>query len=127
MSMSEARAALEGATPPPAPPGIRGPAKADQDLGVVAGVGGDEVIVVASTDRREDARVCLITSWDAEAELAATVVLTQRGVDQLVDLLEAFSAHEPGACVEHLIIDCEECAGEDAGAGVDDYPGLPGF
>ena len=110
MTMSDARKALEGATPPPPVRQTRGEPELGQVLGAVFGVGGDEVMVTVVTDRPEGARVCLITSWDNDDETAASVVLDAHGVAQLVALLEVFSVNDEHACEAHLLIDCEECA-----------------
>jgi hypothetical protein len=112
MTTSESRAALEGATPPPAPAKSRREPELGESLGAVNGVGSDQVYVTVVTDPAGDARVCLMTSWDNDAETASSVVLDAQGVESLIDLLSAYRPYVGNVCVAHLIIDCEECAGE---------------
>jgi hypothetical protein len=109
MSLSDARAALEGNTPPPAPRLSRDKPDLGESVGAVTGVRSDQVYVTVVTDRDGDARVCLVTSWDADAEVAATVALDASGVEALVDMLSAYRPYVGNVCAEHLLVDCEDC------------------
>lgn len=112
MKRSESRAALEGVTPPPAAPKPRVEPDLGESLGAVAGVVGDQVFITIVAGRVEGVRGCLMTSWDNDAETASSVMLDAQGVESLIDLLSAYRPYVGNVCVDHLLVDCEECAGE---------------
>jgi hypothetical protein len=112
MTMSDARKALEGATPPPAPPKKRPEPHFDDSVGAVTGVNGDGVYVTVGTAAAGPGRVCMLTSWDNDAETAATVALERPAVEALIDMLRSYRPYVGKVCEAHNLIDCEDCAAE---------------